>query len=296
MKNRLAVFAAFCLGTAMTADADSPFPLLLWPEGAPGALGDSAADKPSLTPYLPDEDAATGAAIVVLPGGGYGHLASHEGEGYARFLNENGVAAFVLKYRLGTDGYRHPAMLRDAARAVRHVRANASEWGIDPDRIGIMGSSAGGHLASTLMTRFDTGRPGHADPVERESSRPDLGVLCYPVITMGEGTHRGSRENLLGPDPAPELIARLSSERQVTAETPPGFIWHTAEDPAVPVSNSLAFAAALDEHGVPFDLHVYEKGAHGIGLGASSTHPSRHHPWADALLYWLQERNFLSPD
>lgn len=267
-------------------------PVLLWPEGTPGALGNEDANQPALTPYLPEAGARSGAAIVICPGGGYGGLAAHEGRDYALWLNQHGVAAFVLKYRLGSHGYRHPAMLQDAARAVRTVRARAAEWACDPQRIGIMGSSAGGHLAATLLTHCDAGRPDAADPVERVSSRPDLGILCYPVITLGEFTHQGSKRNLLGPDPDPALVEVLSNEKQVTRDTPPCFIWHTWEDTAVPVENALQFAAALRRAGVPFDLHVYQKGGHGLGLAAKPpfTNP---HPWAADCVFWLKARGFV---
>ncbi len=183
-------------------------------------------------------------------------------------------------------------MLNDAARAVRLVRAKAADWKIDPHRIGIMGSSAGGHLASTLLTRFDAGKPDTEDPIERQSSRPDIGILCYPVITMGEHTHQGSKNNLLGKDPSPELAKLLSNELQVTKETPPCFLFHTYEDTAVPVENSLAFAAALRKAGVPFDLRVYQKGRHGIGLGDKP--PFAHvHPWANDCLFWLKAQGFM---
>jgi acetyl esterase/lipase len=264
----------------------------LWPDGAPGALGKEDKDIPTLTPYLPDADKMTGAAIVICPGGGYGALASHEGVDYARFLNEQGIAGFVLKYRLGSNGYRHPAMLQDAARAVRTVRARAAEWNLDPKRIGIMGSSAGGHLASTLLTHFDTGRPDDPDPIERQSSRPDLGILCYAVITMGEFTHQGSKKNLLGKDASPDLVRNLSNETQVTKETPPAFIWHTWEDTAVPVENSLQFAEAMRRAGVPFDLHIYQKGAHGLGLGSAKWDPAHRHPWTQDCVYWLKVQGF----
>lgn len=273
--------------------ADALPPVLLWPDGAPGALGDTDADKPSLTPYLPEAERRTGAAIVICPGGGYGGLAAHEGHDYALWLNQHGVTAFVLKYRLGSRGYRHPIMLQDAARAVRLVRARSAEWQVDPRRVGVMGSSAGGHLASTLLTHFDAGDSGAADPVERQSSRPDLGILCYAVITLGEFTHQGSKHNLLGNNPSPELVRLLSNELQVTAQTPPCFVWHTWEDQAVPVENSLQFAAALRRAGVPFDLHIYEKGRHGIGL-ASAPPFSNPHPWAADCLFWLKERGFVA--
>ena len=266
--------------------AETRDPLPLWPAGAPGALGTEDKDRPTLTPYLPDAATATGAAIVICPGGGYGMLASHEGKDYALWLNEHGVAGFVLKYRLGSNGYRHPVMLQDAARAIRLVRALAGDWGVDPKRIGVMGSSAGGHLASTLVTHFDGGKPDAGDPIERQSSRPDLGILCYAVITLGENTHQGSKQNLLGKDPSPELVRLLSNELQVSPQTPPCFIWHTWEDSAVKVENSLDFAAALRRAGVPFDLHIYQRGQHGIGLANG-------HPWTKDCLFWLQVQGFV---
>jgi acetyl esterase/lipase len=270
-------------------------PLPLWPEGAPGALGTADKDVPTLTPCLPDPTNASGAAFIICPGGGYGALALHEGEHYARFLNESGIAGFVLKYRLGSSGYRHPVMLQDAARAVRLVRAQAATWRLDPKRIGIMGSSAGGHLASTLLTHSDAGRPEATDLVERQSSRPDLGILCYAVITMDRFTHQGSKNNLLGKNPSPELARELSNELQVTKATPPCFIWHTWEDNAVPVENSLQFAEALRKAGVPFDLHIYEKGGHGLGLGSKRWEPARRLPWTGDLVYWLKGQGWVKP-
>jgi acetyl esterase/lipase len=272
--------------------AQSGEPIPLWPGGAPGALGKEENDIPTLTAYLPDATNRNRAAIVVCPGGAYGGLAPHEGRDYALWLNRQGISAFVLKYRLGTHGYRHPAMLQDAARAIRTVRARSGDWDLDPDRIGIMGSSAGGHLASTLLTHFEDGVRDSPDPIERVSSRPDLGILCYPVITMGVDSHTGSRNNLLGRDPDPELIALLSNERQVTDRTPPCFIWHTWEDKGVKVVNSLEFAAALNRAGVPFDLHVFEQGRHGIGLADSPPFDNAH-PWAENLHFWLKARGFL---
>jgi acetyl esterase/lipase len=279
------------LASALSLHAAPLDPILLWPDGTPGALGDKDDDKPTLTAFLPAPEKATGAAIVICPGGGYGGLAPHEGAGYAEWLAENGIAGLVLKYRLGSKGYRHPAMLNDAARAVRLTRSKAGEWKIDAKRVGIMGSSAGGHLASTLLTHFDGGQADAADPIERLSSRPDLGILCYAVITMGPLTHGGSRKNLLGENPAPELVELLSNEKQVTKDTPPCFVWHTWEDAAVKVENSLNFAAALRSAGVPFDLHVYQKGGHGMGLGGGRA-GGPHHPWVADCLYWLQVQGF----
>jgi acetyl esterase/lipase len=252
----------------------------LWASNVPGALGNKPEDIPTLTPFLTETEKSS-MGVVVCPGGGYWNLADHEGIGYAEWLNQNGIKAFLLKYRLASNGYRHPVMLGDAARALRLVRANASKWNLDPQKIGIMGSSAGGHLASTLLTHFDGGMTGAADPIERVSSRPDFGILCYPVITMGENTNEETREHLLGRNPGPELIQNLSSERKVTHDTSPCFIWHTYEDEMVKVENSLDFAMALRKAGVPFDLHIYTKGVHGIGLGDN-------HRWPGDLLFWLK--------
>jgi acetyl esterase/lipase len=279
---------------AFSVDAAPLPPIPLWSAGAPGALGSAESDVPTLTAFLPPADKATGAAIVICPGGGYGGLAPHEGAGYAEWLAEHGIAGVVLKYRLGSNGYRHPAMLNDASRAVRLTRSKAAEWKIDAKRVGIMGSSAGGHLASTLLTHFDGGKSEAIDLVERESSRPDLGILCYPVITMGPNTHQGSKTNLLGKDPPADLVELLSNEKQVTPQTPPCFIWHTWEDNAVKVENVLDFAAALRKAGVPFELHIYEKGGHGLGLGAGRPESGSegHHPWAQECLNWLRLRGF----
>jgi len=267
-------------------------PIPLWPGGAPGALGSSTNDIPTLTPYLPDGTNASGAAMVICPGGAYARLAPHEGNDYALWLNQHGVACFVLKYRLGSSGYRHPVMLNDAARAVRWVRAHAEEFKVDAHRVGIMGSSAGGHLAATLVTHFDAGQAKDKDPVEQESSRPDLGILCYAVITMGPETHGGSKENLLGKNPSPELEKLLSNELQVTTNTPPCFLWTTFEDKAVPMENTLMFAEALRKNRVPFDLHVYQKGRHGLGLNDKAPFANPH-PWANDCLFWLKVQGFV---
>lgn len=276
-----------------TAAAQTNLTFPLWPEGAPGALGQQAKDIPTLTVFLPAPELATGAAMVICPGGGYGHLADHEGSQYARWFNMQGIAGFVLKYRLGSDGYRHPAMLQDAARALRIVRARAAEWKLDAKHLGIIGSSAGGHLASTTLTHWDAGNPNSTDPIERQSSRPDLAILCYPVITLSDPfTHRGSRANLLGTNPPPELVKELSAELQVNADSPPCFIWSTEEDKTVPVENSLQLAAALRRAGVRFDLHIYERGPHGIGLGNKRLDTAKFHPWTRDCEFWLRERSF----
>ncbi len=268
-------------------------PILLWPNGTPGALGVTSNDIPTLTPYLPDAESATGAAMIICPGGGYAALSPHEGGDYALWLNQHGITCFVLKYRLGSNGYHYPAMFDDVTRAMRLVRANAADWKIDPKRIGIMGSSAGGHLASTLLTHFDSGNPDAKDPIERESSRPDLGILCYPVITMkGPYVNVGSKVNLLGKNPSRKLVRLLSNELQVTSNTPPCFVWTTDEDKIVPLENSLEFVSALRKNGVPFSFHIYEKGGHGMALMDSPpfSHP---HPWAADCLFWLKEQHFI---
>src|SRR5687767_5054941 len=280
------LFVLSCLSMKLCAAESFP----LWEKDVPGALGNAEKEIPTLTVFKPAEGTANGAAMVICPGGGYGGLAPHEGKDYAEWLAKHGITGFVLKYRLGSAGYRHPVMLNDVARAVRLVRSQADKWGLDRKRVGIMGSSAGGHLASTLLTHFDDGKATSSDSIDQESSRPDLGILCYPVITFGEFTHAGSKRQLLGGDPSPELVRLLSNELQVTKETPPCFLWHTIEDKAVPVENSLLFASALRRAGVPFSLHVYEKGAHGLGLGR----PGREAPpWAEQLLFWFKERAFL---
>ena len=275
------------------AAAQTPIPL--WPTGqVPLARGQAETDVPTLTAFPSDNGATNAPAMVILPGGGYGGLAQHEGRDYALFLNREGIRCFVLRYRLGSAGYRHPAMLFDAARAVRWVRGHASELKVDPARIGIMGSSAGGHLASTLLTHHDAGSPDATDPVDRVSSRPDLGILCYPVVTLGEFTHAGSKRNLLGENPSPELVEDLSNEKRVNASTPPTFLWSLRDDGAVPIENSIQFALACRRDKVAFELHLYEGKQHGIGLGSKPPAFADPHPWALDLLAWLKARGFLN--
>ena len=290
---KLFLTLAILCSSAMICSAQMQSAIPLWANGAPGALGTSSNDVPTLTPYLADPAHATGAAMVICPGGGYTGLAAHEGNDYALWLNQNGVTCFVLKYRLGSAGYHHPAMLQDVSRAVRMVRARADEWKIDPKRVGIMGSSAGGHLAATLLTHFDSGKPTAEDVIERQSSRPDIGVLCYAVITMGQYTHSGSKNALLGRNPAPELVESLSAELQVTTNTPPCFLWTTYEDRTVPMENTMMFAAALRKNHVPFALNIYQQGRHGLGLDDKPpfAHP---HPWAADCLFWLKVQKFVN--
>ncbi|HVA48104.1 MAG TPA: alpha/beta hydrolase [Pirellulales bacterium] len=274
--------------------AERPDKLTLWPDGkTPGALGNDAKDAPTLTAYWPASDKATGAAIVVCPGGGYRMLAPHEGEAYARWLNDLGIAAFVLKYRLVSGGYHVPDSLQDAARAIRTVRANAAPWQLDPKRIGIMGSSAGGHLSATLSTRFDAGRSDSDDPIEQAGSRPDACILCYAFILMDRSDAK-RQEQFLGKDPSPEQIRAFAPALNVRADTPPCFVWQTVADAGVKVENALVFAEALRQAKVPFALHLYQNGPHGIGLGVKEYDPAKLHPWTRDCAFWLGEQGFLA--
>jgi acetyl esterase/lipase len=266
----------------------------LWANGAPGALGATPADQPQMTPYLPPEGTANGTAVVIYPGGGYQHLSMEkEGSDVANWLAGTGVTAFVVRYRLGPS-YHHPTQLGDAQRAIRIVRARAAEWGVDPRRLGVIGFSAGGHLASTTGTHFDAGNASSSDPIERASSRPDFMLLLYPVITMRADsvTHAGSRLNLLGASPTPELERLLSNETQVTPQTPPTFIVHTEDDRTVPVQNALLFYDALKRNGVQAELHVFEHGPHGFGL--APTNPVLA-VWTTLCETWMRQHGWLTP-
>ena len=266
--------------------------ILLWENGAPGAQGQTDDDKPSLTIYRTFDPKTPGTAVIVVPGGSYGFLASnHEGRQVANWFNSMGVTAFVLKYRLGPR-YHHPIELGDAQRAIRWVRSHAEEFGISPNRVGIMGFSAGGHLSSTAETHFDAGDPKAADPIDRVSSRPDFAVLGYPVITFEPPyAHSGSAKNLLGENPDPKLVDELSNERHVTAQTPPTFLFSTSEDTVVPPENSVAFYAALHRAGVPAEIHIFEKGPHGVGLDLGDPVLSE---WPPLLVHWLRARGLLT--
>lgn len=287
------------LGSQALAAPPTPQALPLWPNGAPGAKGTADVDVPTITLYLPDPAQATGAAVVVCPGGGYSHLAvNHEGKQVAEWLNSLGIAAAVLKYRLAPN-YRHPAPLQDAQRAIRTVRARASEWGLDPNRVAILGFSAGGHLASTAATHFDNGNPNADDPIDRQSCRPDRAILVYPVIALAtEYAHAGSRRNLLGDDPPKDLVEHLSNERQVTKDSPPTFLAHTNEDSGVVPENSILFVLALRKAGVPVEFHLFEKGRHGLGLGGGSAEhkvpgDAAFKAWPKLCATWLERQGFL---
>lgn len=298
MRRYLSVTLAFLVCTAIFTNAQTapaqpapPIPVLLWPEGAPGALGTTDLDKPTLTAYLPAQN-PTRTGIVICPGGGYQMLATDlEGTQVAHWLNARGVAAFVLKYRLGPR-YHYPAPLLDAQRAIRYVRAHAADDGLDPDHIGIWGFSAGGHLASTAGTHFDGGNPNAQDAIERVGSRPDFMVLAYPVISMQPGiTHNGSLRMLLGEQPNPMLENELSNETQVTSQTPPTFLFSTTNDSAVPVMNSVLFYEALLRAGVPAEIHIFEQGHHGSGLGVGNPQLSM---WPVLLQNWLHLNGWMA--
>jgi acetyl esterase/lipase len=269
------LFAAVAAGAAFAQPRSVE---LLWPDGAPGAVGAEDADKPSIA-WWPAPN-ANGAAVLVCPGGGYGNLAmDHEGRQVAEFFNSFGVTAFVLKYRLGPR-YRHPAPLDDARRAMRIIRSRAAEFGVDPKRVGVMGFSAGGHLASTLSTHY------------QEGERPDFAVLVYPVISFTtRWTHSGSMRNLLGNTPDPALVWDLSNELKVTAETPPTFLFHTNADRGVPPENSILYYLALRRYGVPAEMHIYQEGNHGVGLAPKDPVLST---WPARLKDWLAVRGIVT--
>lgn len=267
-------------------------PLRLWSGAAPAALGEAEADIPTLTPFWPEEGKATGAAMIVFPGGGYRNLAPHEGAPFAQWLASQGIAAFVLKYRLTTGGYKVPTTYLDAARAIRTVRSRAAEWSLDPKRIGVIGCSAGGHLAAMCVTQFDAGKADAADAIERASSRPDLAILCYAFILFD--LPNGDREErFLGPNGTPEQKRFLSPRLNVRSDTPPCFIWQTDADATVVSDNALTFATALREKSISFDLHIYKDGKHGIGLGSKDLDPAKLHPWTRDAAFWLKQQGFV---
>lgn len=299
------------IGLLLLCFQEQPEVVRLWQGKAPLSASEASANIPSLTVYLPEKSKASGAAVVVCPGGGYGFLASgHEGTDVARWLNERGIAAFVLKYCTVSKHQPAPLMeapLLDAQRAIRLVRANASQWNIDAKKVGICGFSAGGHLASTAATHFDLGKKDGDDSIVKMSCRPDFAILCYPVISMkSPHTHQGSRNNLLGKNPDEKLVELFCNDLQVTKETPPTFLFHTDEDKAVPPMNSILFYAALKKQGVPAELHIYEKGVHGVGLAPETPPPGaanyvpRLRPvdkglstWPDRLNDWLSRQGLV---
>lgn len=262
---------------------------MLWPDGAaPGAIGEESKDRPSMEMWKV-QSTSPRPAVLICPGGGYGGLAmGHEGEEVARWFNSVGITAFILDYRHAGKGYSFPAPVLDARRALRTIRANADKWNLIEDRIGVIGFSAGGHLASTLGTHFTSGDDDSEDPIEKVSCRPDFMVLCYPVIAMGEKhTHKGSQKNLLGDSPDPNMVDKMSTYKHITKRTPPTFLFHTTADGAVPPQNSVQFYMGLLDAGVPAELHIYEKGKHGLGLAQSSPAANS---WPGRLAEWMRGR------
>lgn len=305
MKSRIIIFILLSISVSLQAQTSMQ---TLWPEGIPGMMVNinyiekatitdglpSRFEKvtiPALYVYLPPADKATGTAVVICPGGGYGALAfNHEGNAVAKWLNENGIAGIVLKYRLPSDLImkdKSVGPLQDAQEALRSVRRNAEKWNIDPKKIGIMGFSAGGHLASTLSTHY---ADKVYEPKDTVSARPDFSLLIYPVITMDSAfTHAGSRRNLIGPDPSAEAIKRFSNELQINEKTPPAFMVHSADDRTVPVKNSIVYYQELVKYKIPSELHMFQKGGHGYGLGGGrETHAS----WPGLCISWLKASGF----
>lgn len=243
-------------------------------------------NRPNLTPYLLGSNQAE-PAIIVCPGGGYTHKAQHEGAPIAEWLNTIGINAFVLDYRV--EPYKHPYPMFDIQRAIRYVRYNCKEFNIDPNRVGVLGFSAGGHLAGMSSVHFDFGKQD-GDEIDKISCRPDMSVLCYPVITSGEYSHKSSFIKLLGENPSQELLDFVSVEKQVKENTPPMFLWHTAEDASVPMENSLLMAKALKEKGIEFEMHIFPNGRHGLGLRDEVPYVTR---WAKLCKEWFIEKKFI---
>ena len=282
---------------AMLLGAD-PTPINLWGDKIPGPTSKDPSNVPTLTIYLADKEKANGTAVVVCPGGGYsGRAVDHEGKQVAEWLNARGVSAFMLKYRTVNEGKvdapLHPGPMLDVLRAIRLVRSKAEDYDVIPNRIGVWGFSAGGHLASTAATHFEAGDASAVDPIDKVSSRPDFAILAYPVITLGEKTHGGSKNNLLGKTPDAKLVEFYSNEKQVTKDTPPTFLFHTVEDKAVPIENSRLFKAACEKAGVPVELVEMEKGTHGVGLGNGKNGSAELATWPEKLEKWMKGRGLL---
>jgi len=298
MRSTLSLLSFLLIGMSQLRAAD---PIPLWPDKAPLAVGDSPVDKPSLQAFLPAKP--NGVAVVICPGGGYGFLADdHEGKQVAEYFNKLGITAFVLKYRIVAKDRPAPlgkAPMLDVQRAIRYVRSKAINYHLNLElTVGVCGFSAGGHLASTAATHFDEGDKKAEDPIDRLSCRPDFAVLCYPVISMEDGvTHGGSKKNLLGDKPEAEMVTLFTNEKQVTAKTPPTFLFHTDQDTAVLPENAIRFYLALKKAKVPAELHIYEQGKHGIGLGndpkwtGGNTYAEG---WPERLAAWLKVRGFAT--
>jgi acetyl esterase/lipase len=308
MKSLKLTLTLFFLTTLMPNSYSQNAVLKLWPDGIPGSIKNetyketpvepkdigtiySKVTDPTLTVYLPPADKATGTAVLICPGGGYGIVAfNHEGIAIAKWLNENGIAGIILKYRLPSDLIMEDKSigpLQDAQEAMRVIRRNSAEWKINPEKVGVIGFSAGGHLASTLSTHYAEKVYSLKDTL---TARPDFSLLIYPVITFDASfTHMGSRENLIGKEPSAEAIKHFSNELQITKDTPPAFLAHSSDDDAVPVKNSIAYYENLVKNKVPAEMHIFQKGGHGYGL---ATGKPTHSAWPELCIKWMKVNGF----
>jgi acetyl esterase/lipase len=282
MMGLLTIFSWSRACDAMAAQSQDPKAELLWPNGAPGG------GEPKLTAFRAAAETSNGTGVIVCPGGSYRTLAEYEGAPVAKWLNTFGVSGFVLEYRHSGMGFHHPAPLQDLQRAIRTVRARSEEWKIKPNRIGVLGFSAGGHLCSTAATHFDKGDPNSAEPVERVGCRPDFAILIYATTNFTDQyTHQGTRRGLLGDNPDQKLIELLSNDAHVTSETPPTFLVHSWDDDVVPVENSVLFYMALRKAKVPAEMHLFRKGGHGGSL--------KHNDWPPLAQRWMQMQELIPP-
>jgi acetyl esterase/lipase len=305
MKTKISIVIVLLMNIFIINGFSQPVTIKLWPEGIPGSKADpSYIEKitttegritwcekvvtPDLTVFLPAPEKANGAAVLICPGGGYGVLAfDHEGNAIAKWLNDNGIAGIILKYRLPSDQImtdKSIGPLQDAQEAMRVIRRNAAEWRINPGRIGVIGFSAGGHLASTLSTHY-------AEKVyeakDNTSARPDFSLLIYPVVSFDTAiTHMGTRNNLIGLKPDEKQVKRFSNELQITPDTPPAFLVHSADDDAVPVMNSIGYFRGLQKNKIPVELHIFQKGGHGYGLSPNGGTESS---WPDLCIKWMKQ-------
>jgi acetyl esterase/lipase len=306
---RQKLLSAFIISLLTVSGFAQTLTLKLWPDGIPGSKTDpSYVEKitttdgritrcekvvtPDLTVFLPVPEKANGAAVLICPGGGYGVLAfDHEGNAIAKWLNDNGIAGIILKYRLPSDQImidKSIGPLQDAQEAMRAIRRNAVSWKINPDRVGVIGFSAGGHLASTLSTHY---AEKVYDVKDNTSARPNFSLLIYPVVSFDTViTHRGTRNNLIGLNPDIKQVQRFSNELQITADTPPAFLVHSADDKAVPVMNSIGYFRGLQKNNIPVELHIFQKGGHGYGLSPNGGTESS---WPGLCIKWLKAMGLI---
>jgi acetyl esterase/lipase len=309
MRKRVSIVIFIFLNAFVINGFSQTLTLKLWPDGIPGSIADPSYIEniittdgritrcnkvvtPDLTVFLPAPEKANGTAVMICPGGGYGTLAfDHEGNAIAKWLNDNGIAGIILKYRLPSDQImidKSIGPLQDAQEAMRIIRRNATEWKIDPKKVGVIGFSAGGHLASTISTHYAEKVYDVKDII---SARPDFSLLIYPVVSMDTTiTHRGTRNNLIGIDPTEKNVLRFSNEKQITSDTPPAFLVHSADDKAVPVMNSIGYFRGLQKNNIPAELHVFQKGGHGYGLSPNGGTESS---WPGLCIKWLKAMGLI---